>query len=817
MRAYACRGIVLTAFLLVPGHLFCEEGQDPILRHDLLMARFYEDSDSGYRNRWEPSLPSMERRRHEREAKLNVYPEIHPAFPGVQRLVAGPIARVLESSNMNQSYAVAGPRCYMVATLRGAFIERGILWGDETGIWSQPHKILDGVLIEVAPAGTDDWITFNGATEAVNRFHSMELLQRIHGIDCLRRDFAAAEDFAFFHQVEFHNAGDRPREVRVRISFQSNIRPIWHLPWKVPHGADELEIIEEGRFRAKDRLIPDLETAFGVYLPEVAKHSFIDNANPYRPRGVVEFSLRIPPESRVTAHLCSVQWDKRKIAEAGITAVSDAAEYLGLLLPQTDRHYQRRVRQMDRKVFQGIAFDCPEEDLVDAYYAALYNVFSLSSDTRPYLRFPHLMTCPERGYQMLFGIDTFYASAGAVMAGMREIVRDTLNNHFHYAALTGNHAVHFYVDHFGRHQNRGSRAQETAQFIATVVDYIRMTGDTAWGREVFPALTELFEGVLALDQNGDGWPEGMTFPSLTEESGSSTKLSAAVRLIWAAGAMADLAQQLSQISPHERYAQLHQKLRAKFQDDWWCPSSERWAVGLLPVLGHPPERIHLDPIRVRSLHYPQTYGVADFDKGRMAMQHLAASAMDGMGGRRAPGVTVWQNSLMAIGAYRYRMPDLGMQLLRRAAWNPVRIDKMLGSFSTMNPPPCDPPHNDNKLFYSWSAGPFIEAIMRGLMGIEADASRGAIHFHPQLPDHWRYASVKRFPVGHAFIDFNFSDGTWTISHRSGSMPLRIFTGENTPYLVLNPDSSVSMNSPKPGEATMGTPFPAGLRVTPGKN
>lgn len=763
--------------------------QDPVLERDLLIGKFNEPESHYYRNYWirQPVFAEENKGHDVNEAKLNVYPPIHPAFLGEQVLEFGDVSTSLSRSNLNSSFFIGGERSYEVGTLRGAFLERGILFGDETGIWSQPFKILDGVLFEVSIDGSP-FTSLNAATRVVNRMYCVDFHQEAGDIRFRRRDIPAADEWAFFHQLEVLNKGAQTRLIRVRVSFQSNIRPIWHKPWFVEYGEDVVRIAGKGRFTARDRHIHHVETAFGMACGELSVEQTIDSTNPYRPRGVLAFEITLEPDASCNLDFGSVQFDAKKVS-ASARNLSDADTYLEDLLGRMSDLVEQRKRSVEASVFDNARFVCPDKTLQDAYFAALYNINSLSVDTRPYLQYPHLMTAPERGYQLLFGIDTLYASIGAASAGFRDIVRSTLQNHLYYAEQTGNHGIHFYVDHFGRHGNRGGRAQETAQFIGAFWEYVKVSGDGGFARAAYPQLKELFAAVEALDENKDLWPDGMTFPSLTEHAGTRTMLSAATRLCWAAEAMGRLAASIGMDTDAHAYLKKADALKRAFEKDWWIEEKGIWAVGLLPnEAGH--TQVSLDDYHARSLHYPQTYRIAPYEKGRSALSEIERRAVDAKGGLHAPAVTVWQNSLMALAAYYYNLPELGYRLLHRAARNPIELDKMLGAFSTMNPLPSAIPDNENKIMYCWSAGPFIEGVLCGLMGIQPDSTRNALAFDPQIPADWETASVTGYMLGHHVVDFSFADGVWTVTHRDGRGPLEVTFGRSAEASVLKPGQAL---------------------------
>lgn len=762
-------------------------------RDDLLLGWLSRDLRAPDRHSLAPSaFGHAAATRHAAAAKTNYYPAIAPPHLGRQRVSAGALHLERTDSNLNHSYVIGAERMYQIGSLRGGFLRRGVLWGDEAGVWCQPFKVLDGLLIELQ---VDDHAPrlLNDCRDVTNRLHAMEFVFHEAGVQVVRRDFSPDAEYAFFYLVDLTNTHASPRRVRLKVTLQANLRPIWHRPWIHAYGPDEIALEPDGVFVARDPQIEHLVIAFGV---AGAARRTIDSRNPYRHRGESAFEFTLAPGETRSLEAGVAVHDRRKAPLAPLAAQSpDAASYLRSLLPRAREFLADQERHVAGAVFAGPQFTCPDQKLVDAFLAAKYNLDALRADLRPYLQAPHLMTCPERAYQHLFGIDPLYASAGATLAGFAPAVRSTLDNHFFYAGQTGMQAIHFFVDHFGRHGERGSRAQETTQFIATVWEHLKLTGDREYATAVYPKLQSLLAGQEARDRNGDGWIEGMTFPSLTRKAGSDTMGCAAVRLCWALRSLAELAATLGDAAGATRFQARAAGMQNRYRQEWWSEQAGGWATALEPTAQGGFDQIVLRPFRYGSANYPQTYRVADFARGVQATHRIWADAVDADGGFHGPAVTPWQNGNMALAAYRYGLPEYGFRLLSRIADNPTRLDKMLGAFSTINSPVDRSASNDNKLMYVWGVGPFLEAVITGLLGIEANAFDHTIRFCPQLPREWPHAALRGFRFGGHSVDFVYAASRWQIRHASGPAPLRIVTGPDAAPLVIPAGTSAELHPP----------------------
>lgn len=764
-------------------------------RHDLLLAWLSKDLLDPEKNALPVSaVDTTVASRHATQAKTNYYPSLLPESPGRQLVQAGRLSLTRDPCNMNHSYFMGGDRAYAVGSLRGGFLRRGVLWGDEAGIWSQPYKMMDGILLAIEVDANGLRPLIDGG-EAINRLAAMEFRWQERGLAVNRRDFAPDGESAYWHVFTWRNTTDRALRVRGIVTLQENIRPIWHRPWTQAYGPDEIRQEADGLWVARDVLIEGVEVAFGVIAPPTSKVCRrTDSRNPYRHRGETEIELRLEPGQEVEIVAGSAMWDQRKSAWMPTAMEArGAAAYWRKLHATCNAAWRRKVGDWERAIFGGVQFSCPEPELQAAYDAAKYNLRALIADTRPYLEHPHIMTCPERAYQHLFGIDPLYASLGATLAGFPGIARSTYDNHFFYAAQTGLGAIPFFVDHFGRHGNRGSRAQETTQFIGTVWAHLKLTGDRVAASADFPRLAAMLAAQEARDKNGDGWIEGMTFPGLTRQAGTDTMVCAAVRLCWATEALAEMAETLGLPTETLLYRKKADELRWRFNREWWVESIGNWATALRREPDGKVSQVVLGHLRYGSANYAQTYRIADQALGVRSLQGVWRDAVDEAGGFHGPAITVWQNSNMALAAYRYGLSNEGLTLLRRAAANPTRLEKMLGAFSTLNPDASKAAANDNKIMYCWGVGPFLEAILTGICGVEANAFAGSVRFRPQIPSAWESMSLTGFGFGGHRLDFRLARGEWEIRHQEGTAPLRIFVGDAHEPRVLPPGQGLKVS------------------------
>ncbi len=761
-----------------------------VMEHDMIRQWLSADLLDPQRNSYRVSSGQTKKPKEIIGAKENHYPSILPLWKGQQFIVFPTTQWGLKDCNMNYSFFTSGDKCYEIGTMRGGFLKRGILWGDESGVWSQPYKMLDGVLVEIEE-GDRVW-TLNDGRHFTNHLYGVSFRFENDGLQVKRTDFSPEGHYAFVHQLQLRNTTPTARNIVLRFTFQENIRPMWHKPWVRSYGADSVLWESNTCFVARDPLIENVAVAFGGV--KHADRYRIDRRNPFRNRGILEYDVTLLAGEEENFDFLTVMADRKKLATVfpGEQDV-DAVGYFKRLKPKISGLRTGKETFYQRIFAEGPHFSSPDTLLNRAWLSARYNIQALHTDVRPYFPFTYIMTCPERAYQLLFGIDPLYTSIGATTAGFPGIVRETLLNHHHFAADLDYTAIQYVVNHWGEHDGKGSRAQETTQYIATVWEYAKLTGDLALCRRLYPDLKRLWEAVLHYDKDGDYWPEGMTFPHISQASGADEMISAAVRMVWATRAIGGMASVLRNGTDAKRFQHLADTLQARFNTEWWSEERSCWAVGMKNQPSGD-KQVFLPNFHYGSVNYPARYQVANQNNGAQALTTVWEDAVDSLNGFHSPAVTAWQSGNMAIACYHYQRPDLGIKLLRRIAMNPVRLEKMLGAFSTVNPYPSQPARNDNKLMYNWGAGPFLEAIVVGLLGIEANAFDNTVHFNPQIPGEWEQASLYSFRMGDHLMDFVYQEPDWKISLRAGEEPLTIIYPHKADAITLMPFSSVNLKT-----------------------
>lgn len=748
-------------------------------------------------------------------SKENVYPDINPPFLGEQKVQFNPLDFSKKDSNLNASFFTSSDKTYEVGTMRGAFLRRGLIWGDEAGVWCQPIKMLDGVLLEVIDPKDNDVWKLNNASSFINRLASVEMEFKKNDLAIKRTDIAPEGEYGFYYLVELKNEGQQSKEFTFKFTFQENIRPIWHKPWTTNYGEDKIEEKQPGLFTAYDvemrslaeqnsnekadrSDIGNIEIAFGsVNTPD---KQYIDTSNTYRNRGVLEYKINLSPGESKKIEFLSVMHDSKKIENHDeLKNISNSIEYFNVLKGKSSDYLSEKEQLYAKNILQGPKIVVPDKNIENAFYSAKYNIQALKMDLLPFYQYRNIMTCPERAYQKSFGIDSMYASIGAAYSGFEDIVKNTLENFYYFSEDIDYEGIAVEISQFGVSDGTG-RAQEGTQYIGTVWEYLKLTGDTELLQRLYPGLKKIHEAYVKRDKNNNFWPEGMTFPGLSERveavAGKDQEMiSAAVRMWWATKALGEMAEELGNKIDADKYLTLANEMKEKFNDEWWIEDKSLWAIGLSTEEGKG-KQVFLD-YKTAPFNYPQKYGVADFDKGQKHIESVWNSdAVDKRNSYYGSAPTVWQNSNFAVSCFNYQKGEYGLKLIQSSAANATELkNKMLGAFSTINPDPeNDPGDNENKIMYSWSAGPYLESVINGLFGVQANNFKNSLSFRPYMPEGWKQMSLLDFEMGNKVLDFTYENSMWKVKYKSGeeSITLNTITDGKEKTFTLEVGDEISL-------------------------
>ncbi|MFP5283744.1 MAG: glycogen debranching protein, partial [Actinomycetes bacterium] len=182
-------------------------------------------------------------------------------------------------------------------------------------------------------------------------------------------------------------------------------------------------------------------------------------------------------------------------------------------------------------------------------------------------------------YTWLFGTDGEYTAFAAVAAGqfapikahlralrdVSEIVNEGSGKIVHEVTPDG--AVYF-----GANEDEGN-TDESSKYPSAVNLVYKWTGDRAFLRDLYPASVKAMRYVATLDEDNDGWPEGL---GNVERAGmGEEKLDNAVYTIRGYADLADMAQVRGDSETRRWALRQANRLLEKFERDWWYGGDTR--------------------------------------------------------------------------------------------------------------------------------------------------------------------------------------------------------------------------------------------------
>jgi glycogen debranching enzyme len=110
----------------------------------------------------------------------------------------------------------------------------------------------------------------------------------------------------------------------------------------------------------------------------------------------------------------------------------------------------------------------------------------------------------------------------------------------------------------------------------------------------------------------------------------------------------------------------------------------------------------------------------------------------------------------SMGAYRYGRPHVGQQALMANVL--LQQQGALGYVTELLSGDFNAPFGRSSHHQVWSEAMTVTPLIRGLLGIEADAPGNSLRFAPQLPADWSSVEVRRVPLGGNTFDFALTRG-----------------------------------------------------------
>jgi glycogen debranching enzyme len=353
-------------------------------------------------------------------------------------------------------------------------------------------------------------------------------------------------------------------------------------------------------------------------------------------------------------------------------------------------------------------------------------------------------------------------------------------------------------------------ADATPLYIIAHGDYLRASGDREFTRANWESIRSAYRFALATDTDGNslientkfghGWVEGGRLHPAHEEIYQQGLWIEALRsLAMMAGALgidAKLAEDAKQQAD---------RVRQTVERVYWVDAKQIYAFATNQPRGqagdeeqnekNPAVKSRMKELRESKLideatvlpAVPMWWGLLDETRADRMLDRIGGAEMSADWGARIlsnkspiydplsyhygsvwPLFTGWAS----MAAYRYHRPQIGYDYLMANAH--LTYDNALGYVTELLSGDFNQAFGRSSHHQIWSCAMVVTPLVRGLLGLEADATGNRVKMAPQIPASWDEVTIKNFRLG---------DQKWNIAMKKS--PVDAASGARTLYLSAN--------------------------------
>ncbi|HSV85094.1 MAG TPA: glycosyl hydrolase family 65 protein [Levilinea sp.] len=654
-------------------------------------------------------------------------------------------------------FANTGRRMYVIGDIDGGFRPRSNPYDLHTygrpdpkdpladelqGVWAQPVKGLDGYSYTIQH-GAERW-KLAAAECFIQSFAAVEFHYRRGDLRAIRKDYAALDQPVLFSVLSLANMGSRPVEAELIFQAHFDLEDAWFTSLGARRNRGELLAVVEGRLAARAEVLPDAwGVAVGGDRPANGVHASSRRQNP---SGEMHYRFRLEAQQEQS-------WAFGMVIEitGGVeTALNNLDAWMAQreqMLAEKEAHYRQLAVSVPRLITPDPAFDA-------AFALAGANLQALEAESPPLGRYFYA------GLEMFpfwFSVDAAYSTSGLLASGFEASVKNHVRTGARFAAEG---AIPHQVSPAG-HVVFPSNAQETAQWVTSIWDVYRWTGDRAFLQELYPAaLKGLFAHTLGkIDPDGDGYPSG---PGVVEVSGmGEEKLDAAVYTWEGLKALEAIAKTIGDEVAVQRVGEAATWIAKRFDQDWWEEAHGSYSMSL----DRENRRLHMPHWAIIT---PLEAGLASEHHAAVTLETIRARYLNAWGIKHTVGSDerVWTlpTALLSRAAYRYGEAELGFAMLQKIA---LTLEHgSIGMFHELIP--------EGACFIQlWSAATFRRGLIEDLLGVQVNCGAHTLTIAPQLPAAWDEVWLENLAFGEHVVDVAVNQNGVEIRAKSGAADLAV--------------------------------------------
>ena len=410
------------------------------------------------------------------------------------------------------------------------------------------------------------------------------------------------------------------------------------------------------------------------------------------------------------------------------------------------------------------------------------------------------------GFGWFFGGDAAINSLAMSAIGQHEMVRETLTFFARYQRDDGKipHEISqaaARLPWFTDYPYTWFHGDTTPFWLLACTTYWRASGDDAFLRELWPAMTKAFRWSAATDRDGDGLMENPSAGAgAIEVGGLGEGVLTDIYLggVWVAAleGISEMARTMGDDAVERDAAALFARARVALDDQFWLDSAGRYAFALLQ--GGTPDAPRLNDALTPWPATAMTFGLLEPARAQSMLRDMSSSALLTDWGTRLldhrhplyeplhyNNGAVWPfvTGFAALAHYRYHRAWAGYELMQAVArmtfdFNRGRQPELLsGAFYQL----LDTTVPDQ--FFATSM--LVNPLVRGLLGVDARAGECRVRIAPHLPAHWDSVQVEQIEAGCGRVGFsvqrNATHYRIQVTRASGDRPVAL---ELAPALPL---------------------------------
>ena len=767
----------------------------------------------------------------------------------------------LSTSNRldDRRYVTSGPRAYDVGTEAGRYPAMGFhTRGEMGGIWSPPIKLVDGIWFGINKA----WI--GPATRFTSGYGHVKMrLPGRGGLSIERTDVVPGEARGVLIGLTLKANG--PRTVNLRMQTHSELMSIY--PWgetkpydqrtfnladKASYGGGALVFTEQGK-PAPEAETHDWAAAVGSREVPTGHRTGAGFRGPQEPPvicpasgegsppqpercddtaygkgqgGELTYRVKLPKSGRTTVWF-GVAGSESGAAGARAELARMLANPDGALRAKiAEREALQRRTQLDLPgdplLARGI--DWSKQNLADSVQEARDLEIRETNAGKNYpppegrMDKARFVAAGFPDYPWLFATDGEFTSFASVALGQFEPIKAHMRA-LREASLIDNGSsgkvIHELITDgsvfFGSNDDPGN-TDETAKFPSTVALIWRWTGDNTFRDELYPFAKANMEYIFReLDDDGDGWPEGLG--NVEREGMGPEKLDNTTATMRGLRDLQDLALSKGDAATAAWAGGKAADLEARFEGAWWMPEIPQHADSLSPTNAKIQQRhwIGVTPMEIETVRDGQTVpGLTTKEHGDLALDlrekpcygdafglyHTGAPGCDPAVSTRPAEKTIFtlNTAIMAVGEGNYGRLGRDQQQRFTTANRRLQLpdfDEQPGAMPEIAPSPDYSPTGsiDRKfteramVLQAWGNYGTAWPVVHQQLGVRPDAGRGELEVVPQLPEGQTRiggSAIRLGETGSVAVQASRVDSAYTTKVQVGAPVSRLAIGHTLP-------------------------------------